>query len=164
MSTYRITAVCLGNICRSPMAESVLRHKIEQAGLADRVEVDSAGTAGYHVGGTADARAEATLHEAGYPISHQARQFRGEWLAETDLVLAMDASNLSDLRALADRAGHPGDHIHLFRTFDPDADGHEVPDPYYGGREGFQEVLRMVEAAADGVVEYVSARLDEPSQ
>ena len=155
--TYRITAVCLGNICRSPMAEAVIRQKAADAGLADLVVVDSAGTAGWHQGDDADPRARRTLQQAGYPLRHRARQFSRDWLAFTDLVLAMDASNLADLRALARGSAGAEQRIRLLRSFDPQATHAEVPDPYYGGDAGFLEVLRMIESAADGVVEHVRA-------
>lgn len=155
--SYRITTVCLGNICRSPMAEAVLRVKIDEAGL-DAV-VDSAGTAGWHEGDNADPRARRTLQRFGYPLSHSARQFRREWFDCTDLVLAMDEANYVDLRRLARGLDQAERRIHLLRSFDPDADGLEVPDPYYGSADGFVDVLRMIEPAADGVVEHVAAQL-----
>ncbi len=161
MTTYRITAVCLGNICRSPMAEAVLRAKFLDAELSALVTVDSAGTAGWHEGDDADPRARRTLQQAGYPLQHRARQFRREWFGHTDLVLAMDESNLADLLQLARPAPGAERRIHLLRSFDPGASGTEVPDPYYGGDRGFFEVLQMIEAAADGVVEQVRRRLQQ---
>lgn len=152
--TYRITAVCLGNICRSPMAEAVLRVKVAEAGLA--AVVDSAGTAGWHEGHDADSRALRTLHRYGYPLSHGARQFQRQWFGSTDLVLAMDQSNYVDLRRLAHGLANAPARIHLLRSFDPNADTLDVPDPFYGGEEGFEDVLRMIEAAADGVIAHVA--------
>jgi protein-tyrosine phosphatase len=159
---YRIAVVCLGNICRSPMAEVVLLSRIAKAGLADLVSVDSSGTGGWHVGDPMDHRAAATLSAHGYDGSrHRARQFAGPsddnspgtWPASYDLVLAMDEGNLADLRALApaDEAGEGG-RLRLFRDFDPDEPGGAVPDPYYGGGDGFEEVLRMVDRSADTLV------------
>lgn len=152
--TFRICVVCLGNICRSPMAEVVLRAVLDKRGLADVVTVDSAGTAGWHEGRPMDERAAATLAAAGYDGSrHRARQFDERWFAERDLVLAMDRENLRALRRLAPE----GADVRLFRSFDPDApEGAEVPDPYYGGPEGFVQVLEMVEAAAEGIAEYAA--------
>src|SRR5580704_13041019 len=110
---YRICCVCLGNICRSPMADAVLRAQIEKAGLADRVIVDSAGTGDWHLGERMHRQASGQLKRNGYDgETHRARQFDRSWLAERDLILAMDASNLRDLRALAD-----GDRDHRIRLF-----------------------------------------------
>ncbi|GAA3446662.1 low molecular weight protein-tyrosine-phosphatase [Planomonospora venezuelensis] len=155
--TYRVCVVCLGNICRSPMAEVVLRRTLADHGLDGLVAVDSAGTGGWHRGGPMDERAAETLAEHGYDGSaHRARQFLEEWYGEVDLVLAMDRENLRALRRLAP----PGADVRLFRSFDPAApEGAEVPDPYYGGREGFTEVLEMVRAASKGLAEHLSERL-----
>lgn len=155
MSDYRIAVVCLGNICRSPIADVVLRSKLAQAGLAHQASVDSFGTGGWHRGEPMDSRAGATLREAGYDgSSHQARQITAAQLAEFDLVLAMDRENRSDLR----RLGHAGETtIALFRDFDPQNPGADVPDPYYGGLDGFEEVLRMVERTADVLVARLAA-------
>ncbi len=158
---YRITCVCLGNICRSPMAEVVLRDRLETAGLGDVVIVDSAGTGGWHIGHDADERARQALEDAGYAFQHSARQFRPEWLEQADLLLAMDQANLADLQNLAATYEYGAEHIQLFRSFDPEAaDSAEVPDPYYGGAAGFTAVLAMVERAADGVVDHVTSQLN----
>lgn len=158
---YRIAVVCLGNICRSPMAEVVLSARIAEAGLADLVSVDSSGTGGWHVGDPMDHRAAATLSAHGYDGSqHRARQFAGRsekggpgtWPASYDLVLAMDEGNLADLRALAPVDEANANRLRLFRDFDPDEPGAAVPDPYYGGGDGFEEVLRMIDRSADTLV------------
>lgn len=150
---YRIAIVCLGNICRSPMAHVVLTAKLAEAGLADRVEVTSSGTGDWHIGEPMDRRAAARLHAAGYdPTRHRAQQVRGQDLADHDLVLAMDATNLADLHRLAPEVST----VRLFRDFDPEAEpGAEVPDPWYAGPEGFDEVLDMVERTADALVSYL---------
>lgn len=151
---YRIAVVCLGNICRSPAADVVLNAHVEAAGLAGRVTVDSSGTAGWHVGRRMDDRSAATLAAEGYdPTAHRARQFTGDRIDEYDLVLAMDRSNLEDLRAL----GVDPERLRLFRDFDPDPGDGEVPDPYYGGEAGFQEVLAMIERTAVGLVAELQA-------
>jgi protein-tyrosine phosphatase len=159
---YRICLVCLGNICRSPMAHTVLEAELDRAGLLGAVEVDSAGTGDWHVGHRMDRRAQAELAGRGYDGSaHQARQFRASWLADRDLVLAMDTSNLADLRALP--GADPG-RIRLFRSFDPAAgDDAEVPDPYYGEGASFGTVLDMVQAAARGLTAQLSAALTPPA-
>jgi protein-tyrosine phosphatase len=143
---YRIGLVCLGNICRSPMAHVVLESRLADAGLDERVEVSSSGTGGWHVGNPMDERAAASLTAAGYdPSRHRARQYDASWPTSYDLVLVMDESNLADV-------GGRGPRIMLFRDFDSDNPGGEVPDPYYGGADGFEEVLAMVERTSDAIV------------
>jgi protein-tyrosine phosphatase len=152
---FRVVLVCLGNICRSPMAAAVLRDRVAAAGLAGRVSVESAGTADYHVGYGADPRALAALRTRGYDGSeHRARQFRPDWFDRADLVLALDDDNLAALTALDPGAAARAD-LRMFRSYDPSAvrEGDlEVPDPYYGGADGFEHVLDLVERAADGLV------------
>lgn len=148
---YRISVICLGNICRSPMADVVLNARVADAGLDDRVTVVSAGTGDWHAGDPMDRRAAALLTSQGYDASrHRAQQVLAQWLDEHDLVLAMDADNLADLRALAGSATD-GERLRAFRDFDPDGPG-DVPDPYYGGDAGFRNVLAMVERTADEIV------------
>ncbi len=152
---FRIALVCLGNICRSPMAQVVLEDRLEKAGLADQVEVVSAGTGDWHVGDPMDERAAATLTAAGYDATrHTAQTFTTDWYGEHDLLLAMDASNRADITDLAPTA-EARKQVRLFREFDRDAaeGDDEVPDPWYGGPEGFAEVLAMVERTADAIVE-----------
>jgi protein-tyrosine phosphatase len=160
-SPYRIAVVCLGNICRSPIAHVVLTRKIAQAGLEDRVEVSSAGTGDWHVGNPMDRRAAAVLTAAGSDASqHRAAQFTGDWHDDHDLVLAMDESNHADLLALRSDL-EPG-RLRMFRDFDPQATGgdRDVPDPYYGGDDGFDHVLGTVERTADAVVAALERELD----
>ena len=156
---YRITVVCLGNICRSPIGEAVLRARLDAAGLGDRVTVDSAGTGDWHIGHPADPRALATLDAAGYPHDHRARQIAPHWMDGIDLLLAMDEANYRDLRRMLPADG-TGPELRMMRAFDPGLAGIpepdpalDVPDPYYGGPEGFVEVLHMIEEAADGLVD-----------
>ena len=133
------------------MADVVLSARVEEAGLAAVVEVASCGTGGWHVGDPMDQRAAATLTGAGYDASrHRARQFDPTWLDEHDLVLAMDRSNLADVVSSGSTPGT--DRVRLFRDFDPVDPGGEVPDPYYGGHAGFEEVLTMVERTAAAIV------------
>jgi protein-tyrosine phosphatase len=146
-----VALVCLGNICRSPMADVVLTERLERAGLADLVTVNSCGTGDWHTGKPMDDRAAATLSGAGYdPSRHRARLFDPTWLDRHDLVLAMDETNLADVRAVATSAHD--DRVRLFRDFDPVDTGSEVPDPYYGGPAGFEEVLEMVERTSGALV------------
>jgi protein-tyrosine phosphatase len=158
---YRVCLVCLGNICRSPMAEVVLRGELARAGLAGRVEVESAGTGDWHAGEPMDARARAELAGRGYDGSaHMARQIDASWLGGYDLIVAMDRGNLRSLRRMA--AGRPelAGRIRLLRSFDPDAgDEAEVPDPYGGGQEEYAEVFDQVLPAARGLADQLAERL-----
>jgi protein-tyrosine phosphatase len=147
----RILTVCLGNICRSPTAEAALREAADDAGLD--LDVDSAGTGGWHVGSPPDARMIAVAAAEGLHLTGAARQVVPRDLENFDLVLAMDRSNLADLRRMArDEATRA--RIRLFRDFAGDVDA-DVPDPYYGGPEGFREVVALTRKAARGVVEAV---------
>lgn len=147
--SYRIELACLGNICRSPTAHVVLAERVAEAGLGEVVEVSSSGTGDWHVGAPMDRRAAATLTTAGYDATrHRARQH--DPAEGVDLVLVMDDANLADLGGRTDRT-------RKFRDFDPDGQslegGGDVPDPYYGGDDGFEEVLTMVERTASAIVD-----------
>lgn len=143
---YRVAVVCLGNICRSPVADVVLNARLADAGLA--VTVESYGTGGWHVGEPMDRRSAATLTAAGYdPTRHRAQQFGGAHATAYDVVLAMDSSHHAELAAL----GVPAERLLMFRAFDPEGEG-DVPDPYYGGPQGFDDVLAMIERTADALV------------
>ena len=151
---YRVCCVCLGNICRSPMAEVVLRAQLAAAGLRDRVIVDSAGTGDWHVGDPMNPPARRQLERRGYDgAAHRARQFDASWLAERDLILAMDHSNLANLRALAEEEGKP-DAIPRIRLFGEVAglDGADVPDPWGGSTADFARVLTMLETGMARIV------------
>jgi protein-tyrosine phosphatase len=146
-----VVFVCSGNICRSPAAEKVFRAKLAEAGLADAVRVSSAGVGPWHVGEPMDRRAASTLRERGYDTRHTARQIGREQL-DADLLVAATEDHVRDLVD----AGADPQRVVLLRSFDPDAaDGAEVPDPYYGGPDAFDEVIDMVEAAMPGLVERV---------
>lgn len=158
---YRITTVCLGNICRSPMAEAVIRARVKDAGLAAAVLVDSAGTDGWHIGEDADPRALQTLRAAGYDLAHSGRQITTEWFLEPgrpDLLLTTDSSNYVTVASLAPDE-FARERVRMLRSFDPAladvAVGDprlDVPDPWYGAHDGFIDVLAMIEAAADGLI------------
>lgn len=161
-ASYRVCLVCLGNICRSPTAEVVLRDELDRAGLGGKVTVESAGTGDWHVGGPMDSRARAELARRGYDGSrHVARQIRPAWLGDYDLFVVMDRKNLANLRQLAagppGRAGDAGranGRIRLMRSFDPEAEADaEVPDPYNGGPAEYEETFELVHAAARGLTE-----------
>ncbi|MCH0560204.1 low molecular weight protein-tyrosine-phosphatase [Streptomyces sp. MUM 16J] len=158
--TYRVCFVCTGNICRSPMAESVFHTRVAEAGLAELVTVDSAGTGGWHEGEAADPRAASVLGEHGYGTEHIARQFQSSWFPRLDLVIALDTGHLKALRRHAPTEEDVRK-IRLLRSFDPSAgDELDVPDPYYGGRDNFEECLEMVEAASTGLLAAVLAELE----
>lgn len=153
-TTLRVMMVCTGNICRSPMAESVLQAAVADSDLAGRVIVDSSGTHGYHVGDPADDRARAVLREAGYPTTQRARRFEADWLTERDLILAMDAGHARHLRAMAARAAVDPDNIVEFREFDPLGPG-DVPDPYYDTIHEFREVRDILERSMPALMEHL---------
>ena len=151
----RVCFVCLGNICRSPIGEGVLRHLSREAGLADAVEVDSAGTAGYHAGEQPDARARAAGRRFGIEVAGRARQFIRSDFDRFDYVLAMDGTNFDDLAELMPSESAKNK-LHLLRSFDPAAPpGASVPDPYYGGDEDFDDVVRLCLAACGPLLERV---------
>ncbi|MBV9207883.1 MAG: low molecular weight phosphotyrosine protein phosphatase [Actinobacteria bacterium] len=158
---YRVCLVCLGNICRSPMAESVLRAALNAVGLDGAVVVDSAGTGDWHVGDEMDAGARAALAGRGHDGSaHRARQFQASWLGRRDLILAMDRRNLADLRRLA--RGRDADRIRLFGEVGglTEAEG-DIPDPWGGNAEEFGHVFDLLAAAAPVIARRL-ARLLEP--
>lgn len=159
--TYRVTFVCTGNICRSPMAEHVLRGRLGREGLGARVEVDSSGTGGWHEGDPADHRTVRVLRRHGYTSGHRARRFRKEWFDGYDLVLAMDTGHLQQLRRLA-RGPRDVAKLRLLRSFDPAAGTRQdVPDPYYGDDADFEAVLEMVEAAMPRLIREIREALAE---
>ncbi|MBB4862455.1 protein-tyrosine phosphatase [Pseudomonas nitritireducens] len=153
----KVLFVCLGNICRSPTAEGVFRHKVREAGLEERIEIDSAGTGDWHIGKAPDARTRAAALRRGYDLSSlRARQVSVADFSRYDLVLAMDHANLRDLKSLRGSSGKA--ELDLFlRRYDLEVD--EVPDPYYGGEDGFEQVLDLVERGCDGLLTEVKGRL-----
>lgn len=144
---YKICFICLGNICRSPTAEGVFRHLIKERGLQDYFEVDSAGTSAYHVGESANSKSRRTAEKHGVTLDSRARQFRTSDLDYYDLVLAMDRENLRNVKAEA--SGNHEEKIGMLRDFDPQPGDGEVPDPYYGGREGFENVFTIVKRSCE---------------
>jgi len=153
----RILFVCMGNICRSPTAEGVMRHLVREAGLEDEIVIDSAGTGGWHAGDPPDRRATAAARARGVTLEGGARQLTVDDFEAFDLLLAMDRDNLAGIRALApdeDAAGK----ARLLREYDPASAGApdlDVPDPYYGGPQGFETVLDQVEAACRGLLDEI---------
>jgi len=155
MERIGVLFVCLGNICRSPLAEGVFRKLVADAGMQDRFRIDSAGTSSYHLGEAPDPRTAAVAARRGVAMEHTARRVRPIDLERFDYVLAMDTDNLERVEALADgRGDRPW--IGLLREFDPAAPpGAEVPDPYYGGERGFDNVQDMVERACHGLLAHI---------
>jgi low molecular weight protein-tyrosine phosphatase len=150
--------VCMGNICRSPTAEAVFRDCVEKAGLLESIHIDSAGTHDYHIGEAPDARTQRAALQRGYDMSQlRGRQVGVEDFARFDYVLAMDEANLSILQRLRPRDAQS--HLGLFLEFAERHSEREVPDPYFGGAEGFERVLDMVEDAANGLLKQVRQRI-----
>jgi protein-tyrosine phosphatase len=150
----RILMVCMGNICRSPTAEGVMRSLVREAGLEDEITIDSAGTGNWHAGDPPDRRATQAARARGVTLEGAARQLRASDFDDFDLLLAMDRDNLAGIRALAPDA-QAAAKARLLREFDPASAGApdlDVPDPYYGGPQGFETVLDQVEAACRGLL------------
>ena len=148
--------VCLGNICRSPLAEAVFRKVVVDAGLEGRIEIDSAGTSGYHDGESPDPRTTSVAAERGVTVAGSSRRITGADLDRFQYIVVMDRENLAEVERLVERAGGSSSRVHLFREFDPEADGDlEVPDPYFGGPRGFHDVHDLVERSAEGLLEHI---------
>ena len=185
MDKLRVLFVCLGNICRSPMAEAIFNDKVSKKGLSYIFESDSAGTANYHIGKPADKRTIDTVERMGIKITHTARQVTTPDLNHYEYILAMDAENMEILNTLAEADKHLGGRIYLMRDFEPGAQPHNttsekqpytnvdpltdnkrdqltpnlsVPDPYYGGDEGFQEVYQILDRSIENFIDFVSRK------
>jgi protein-tyrosine phosphatase len=156
----KLCFVCLGNICRSPTAEGVMQHLIDQAGLSKRIEIDSAGTGAYHVGERADPRSRSEAMRRGVELASRARQFVVEDFDNFDYVLAMDRANHRDLEEMAMGPQHLAK-LHLLRSFDAAAGRDlDVPDPYYGGDGGFARVYDICLAGCTGLLAYIREQHD----
>jgi protein-tyrosine phosphatase len=153
--TTRVCFVCLGNICRSPTAEAVMAHRVGFEDLGVHIEVESAGTGNWHVGHPPDERARDEATRRGIPMAGVAQQFTATDFARFDMVLAMDAANAAALRELAPTPAAAAK-VHMLREFDPQADGDlDVPDPYFGGQEGFVDVFDMVDRSITGLIAHI---------
>ncbi len=146
--------VCLGNICRSPLAEAVFKDIVKKRGLEDKISVDSCGTGNWHIGETPDPRSVAIASRNGIPIMHRGRQLEEADFQNFDYILAMDKANLRDITSKKGASGH--DNIHLMQSFDNNQSGEDVPDPYYGGEDGFQRVFDMLQESCENLADEVS--------
>lgn len=152
----KVLFVCLGNICRSPTAEGVFRHAVSEAGLADKISTDSAGTHAYHIGKQPDQRAQQAARNRGIELNDlRGRQVTSDDFDKFHYVLAMDHSNHADLLEVA---GENPDNLYMFLEFADNFNEQEVPDPYYGGAQGFEHVLNMVEDASQGLLKHIQSR------
>lgn len=155
---YKLCFVCLGNICRSPTAEGIFINKVKETGLELFFYIDSAGTAAYHVGEGANSKSQATANGHGVYLPSRARRFEYADLEEFDLILAMDSSNYTNLQQL-DRKGRFTEKLKLMRSFDPTPEDNEVPDPYYGGLQGFENVYQILERSCDTLLDELKTQI-----
>ena len=157
-----ISFVCLGNICRSPLAQGVFQDLVNQKQLEQKIIVASAGTSGWHIGDLPDERMCRTAQSKGIQLESRARQFQSADFNRFNLVLAMDHSNLARLEEIAPSNLSP-EKLMLFRSFDPECNGNQdVPDPYYGGAKGFEEVYSMVKRTCPPLLDYIKSRFLSP--
>lgn len=157
---YKLVFVCLGNICRSPTAEGIFIHKVKEAGLENFFYIDSAGTAAYHVGESANSRSQATANKHGIHLPSKARRLEYSDLEEFDLILTMDSQNFRNVKEL-DRKNRFSHKIKMMRDFDPQPENGEVPDPYYGGPEGFENVFNVLERSCERLLEELKPEITD---
>ena len=159
MKKINVLFVCLGNICRSPMAEGVFKNIVEKESLGKYFSIDSAGTSRYHIGKNPDHRALETCAQKNIILNHKGREFIKEDLISQDFILAMDDENLANIKKLiTSEMNESMAEIFLMRNFDPDHKGANVPDPYYGGQEGFYEVFDMLERSSYELLHYIRTK------
>jgi protein-tyrosine phosphatase len=156
MRKVKVLFVCLGNICRSPLAEAIFKHKLKANGLEKYIEADSCGTSNYHIGGSPDPRTIANALKNGLAIDHCGRQLTANDINDFDYILAMDRSNYNNILAMLTNETH-GNKIRMMREFDPVGNG-EVPDPYYGGEHNFQDVFDILNRTMDEFLRYLETQ------
>ncbi|MCG2589592.1 low molecular weight protein-tyrosine-phosphatase [Rhodohalobacter sulfatireducens] len=157
---YKICFVCLGNICRSPTAEGVFQHLVNERDLKSYFYIDSAGTSAYHIGEPANSKSQWVANQEGVKLHSKARRFEKADLEEFDLILAMDHENLKNIKYLN---GNPvySDKIKLLREFDPQPDDKAVPDPYYGGMQGFQNVFDVIKRSSEALLNELAEQIED---
>lgn len=155
---YKIVFVCLGNICRSPTAEGVFQHLVNERGLQPYFYVDSAGTSAYHIGERANSKSRKTASGHGIELQSRARRFEYDDLQEFDLIVAMDHENLQNIKAL-DMKNKFSDKVVMLREYDPAPGNGEVPDPYYGGMDGFENVFIIVERSCKALLDELEKKI-----
>lgn len=156
----KVIFVCMGNICRSPSAEAVMNFLVEKAGLSDVIECDSAGTIAFHAGEPADSRMKKHASKRGYNLTSIARKFTHKDFEEFDYVIAMDRNNFTDILAV-DKNSEYIDNITMMTSYCSKYEEDEIPDPYYGGPQGFEKVLDLLEDACEGLLEDIKSQLEE---
>ncbi len=156
---YKIIFVCLGNICRSPTGEGVFQHLVNERGLQSYFQIDSAGTSAFHIGEPANSKSQWTANQHGIKLNSRASKFTSQDLEEYDLIIAMDHDNLQNIKQL-DKTGNYSDKIRLMRDFDPDPGDGAVPDPYYGGMKGFENVFQIVKRSCEALLDLLEKQID----
>jgi protein-tyrosine phosphatase len=151
----KVLFVCLGNICRSPLAEGIFKHRIRAAGLEHKIFVDSAGTSGWHIGDAPDPRSIDIARKNGIELDSFGRKAVSEDFQNFDYIIAMDGDNYADLKRLAGRVGNDAAKLFLMRDFDDTGKGEDVPDPYYGGVDGFKDVFEMLDRSCKNLLEEI---------
>lgn len=157
---YQIVFVCLGNICRSPTAEGVFQHLVNERGLESYFYVDSAGTSAYHIGETANSQSQKTANEHGIQLRSRARRFEADDLEEFDLVVAMDSENLKNIKQLDSKSTFDAKIVGM-RDYDPTPGDGNVPDPYYGGMDGFENVFKIVKRSCEALLDELEEKIEK---